>query len=297
VPEYANFIVNRGLELKGEVAMFKKILTFLSIGLLGFQIPTLVNLWPSAKLASNLSKLEANLNKVFPDVSALTEQIKEAESGTVLEQVGLFVSKAQAYLNNLSNMFWASVVISLLLFAALFFLNRHKFLRNLGVSLFLGGGLTLLHALGLHSMFIINAQTTFNYLYDLLIKFYPALNMPLVKGVFEKFVPGFFQDFAKNMINLNFFWGALALLAGLVSFFIYKFFGKRGKKSYGHQKEYNKKEPYNKPHCTQSNVDNCRSDCKFRYPGMSGKQCESSCIDSCCSSQTAEEFTRRTGKK
>ena len=277
--------------------MFKRILTWLSIGLLGFQIPALVNLWPSAKLASNIAKIESNLNQVFPEVSALKEQIREGiEPGTVLDQAENFIANAKAYLHNLSNMFWASVAISILLLAALFFLNRHKFLRNLGVSLLLGGGLTLLHALGLYSMFITNAQTTFNYFYDGLIKFYPALDLPLVKGVFEKFVPGFFQDFAKNMINLNFFWGALALLAGLVSFFIYKFFGKRGKKSYGHQKEYNKKEPY-KPYCTQSNVDNCRSDCKFRYPGMSGKQCESSCIDSCCSSQTAEEFTRRTGKK
>ena len=277
--------------------MFKKILTLLSIGLLGLQIPALVNLWPSAKLASNVAKIESNLNQVFPEVSALKEQIKEGvEPGTVLDQVGNFISNAKAYLNNLSSMFWASLAISLLLLILLLFLNRRTFLRNLGASLILGGLFTLLKALGLYSMFISNAQTTFNYLYDVLLNFYPALDQPFVKGIFDKFVPEFFKDFAKDMINLNLFWGALALLGGLVSFFIYKLFGKRGKQPYGQHKEYKPKEPHNNPHCTQSNVDNCRKDCKSRYTGMSGKQCESCCIDSCCSDRTAEEFNRRSGK-
>jgi len=298
--------------------MLKRLLTYLAIGLLGLQIPVMISLWPSLKLASSINRLETEIKTAFADeepgakdvidqvqetIEPLKEGITEAAPtvANFLDRIGTVISQFREGIKRSAGMFWGSILLSLLLAAALYFLNKAKFFRNLGTSAILGGAFSLLNALGLQNSLITNFPTTFDYFYNKIVEAYPSFGIPLVRAFFERFSPDVFKGFAQEMISRNVLWGVLAILAGLASWFAYRWFGRSKKTPYMREekerKPYYEKKEGKHPYCTQGNIDTCRRDCKDRYKNMNNRQCEEHCIDKFCSHKTCEEFKDRTKKE
>ena len=236
------------------------------------------------------------------ETSGIKEEVKESTPriAKLLDKITPAITTFKAWISHAARIFWGSILLALLLALVLYFLDRKKYLRNIGTASILGGIFLLLKAFFIHHYLVRNFSTTFDYVYTKITELYTPFSTPIVRTFFEKVSPGFVQGIASNMITRNTIWGFIFVGGGLIAWLIYKTINKGKKEAYtsegkegkGYYQERKEKNPY----CTQEHIDRCRKDCREQYKDLNNHQCEANCIDKYCSHKTAAEYKDR-GKK
>jgi hypothetical protein len=216
--------------------MFKNLFTFLTILLIGLQIPLIV-LFSGARTVSTkiaaFKKGVAETEKVVQPVTAAqgimgvankiaTVVPAAAISGigggiyTILAQGQENVGEVQNLLTKIINTMYVTIVTTIFLIILLAFLNMRLFLKNLGFSFILGGILTLLNAVILYFFFILYFETTFTYLYGIARSGGLVLGLPFVSSLVRLFAKNFIITVANILILRSVLVGAVVLGVGML---------------------------------------------------------------------------------
>ncbi|TET06813.1 hypothetical protein E3J79_00805 [Candidatus Dependentiae bacterium] len=215
--------------------MFKNLFTFLTVLLIGLQIPLIVLFSGAQIVSTKIAALKMGITeteKVAKPVTAplgfmgvankVAAVVPAAVSGigggiyTILAQGQENVGEVQNLLNKIINSMYVSIATTILLIILLALLNMRLFFKNLGFSFMLGGILTLLNAVILYFFFILYFETTFTYLYSMARSGRFVLGLPFISSFVRLFAKNFIITIANVLIIRSIIVGAAILGIGIL---------------------------------------------------------------------------------
>ena len=189
--------------------MLKKTLLLIIATLIGIQIPLIVSLSTARKVASAIEIYKSKIEKFTKPVSS---PIKEAAGAFSFIKEKMHLVKniekslfphpiangqdgfedAKTIVNKMYLCMYLCFFFTLFLILLLFLLSRKSFIKNIGISFLISGGISLIEVSVVYYFFIANFDSTFRYLYN------QAEISPLTKLV--PFVPRMIKAFSKDFI-------------------------------------------------------------------------------------------------
>jgi hypothetical protein len=189
--------------------MLQKTLPLIIAILIGIQIPLIVSLSTARKVAGALESYKSKIEKISKPISKpikeaagvfsfirkkvpLVKKIEKSIIPHALANGKESFEDAKEIVNQMYLWMYLSLFFTLFLILMLFSVSRKSFIKNIGISFLVSGGISLIELSGVYYFFIANFDSTFRYLYN------QAEISPLTKLV--PFVPSMVKAFSKDFI-------------------------------------------------------------------------------------------------